>query len=92
MEMKSTLIVGAIDFGGQVLEGENVASATNKALLHYGTGVVIGAALTALGVSAFPALVVGAIIGTVVNGIVDEAYDSFIEKAGNFVGSLFSWE
>lgn len=54
--------------------------------------IVIGPALTTLGASAFPALVVGAIIGTVVNGIADEAYDSFIEKAGNFVGSLSSWE
>ncbi|MGL4698092.1 T7SS effector LXG polymorphic toxin [Enterococcus larvae] len=85
------LIGAAIDFVGQIADGENAVDAVNKTVLHFGAGIIIGTVIVGVGIPALPALVIGTIVGSAVSNIIDAAYDGFTEKVNDFMGDLFSW-
>ncbi|WP_438782249.1 T7SS effector LXG polymorphic toxin [Enterococcus sp. DIV0187] len=66
----------AIEYGLQRSSGESKQAAMDKTLINTGVGVVIGAGITAAGLTIGPAIVVGAIAGWAVGLATDKAYDS----------------
>ncbi|MBP1046055.1 hypothetical protein I6N96_07150 [Enterococcus sp. BWM-S5] len=100
---KTMPLIGAvIDFGTQVYDGENLIDATNKTVLHAVSGVIVGAAVTAvLPATASIVAVIGAgvVVGFVVNTLIDGIYDNKdkipgmigngLKSVSNWVGSVF---
>ncbi|WP_321386738.1 hypothetical protein [uncultured Enterococcus sp.] len=77
---KTMPVIGcAIDFVGQIADGENAVDAFNKTAIHAMSGIIIG-----IGVSLFlpvttPTLIgvgIGIIIGSAVNEKLDALYDN----------------
>lgn len=96
------VIGAAIDFGTQLLDGENLADATSKTVLHAIAGVIVGAAVTAVlpaTASIVTVVVAGVAVGFVANTLIDAIYDNKekipsmigdgIESAKNWLGNLF---
>lgn len=65
----------AIDFGVQILAGENVQDALAKTLLHVAVGIRITSIVSLLGLSSGPALL-AITLGVIGNSIIDALYDN----------------
>jgi len=92
---KAMPIVGAaIDYGAQVASGENAHDALAKTGAHVIAGVGIGLAVGTVVTAGLPVvggIVVGAVAGYYINGVIDFAYDSLKKPVGNAIKSLGNW-
>ncbi|MTD42063.1 hypothetical protein GIX45_26250 [Erwinia sp. CPCC 100877] len=92
---KAMPIVGAaIDYGSMVASGESAHDALAKTGAHVIAGVGIGLAVGAVVAAGLPVvggIVVGAVAGYYINGIIDFAYDSLKKPVGNAIKSLGKW-
>lgn len=93
---KAMPIIGAaIDYGSMVASGESAHDALAKTGAHaiagIGIGLAVGTVVTAGFIPAVGGIVVAAVAGYAVNGVIDFAYDNLKKPVGNAIRSVGKW-